>query len=49
MLIPTVSGTAVGALSSTWLHPDFLKPVLLGAMVAIALVMLIFPDVVAPP
>ena len=49
MLIPTVSGAAVGALSSTWLHPDVLKPVLLGAMVAIALVMLIFPDVVAPP
>ena len=47
MLIPTASGAALGALSSTWLHPDVLKPVLLGAMIAIALVMLVFPDVVA--
>ena len=49
MLIPTVSGAVLGAFSSTWLHPDVLKPVLLGAMIAIALVMLVFPDVVAPP
>ena len=48
MLIPTVSGAALGALSTTWLHPDVLKPVLLGAMITIALVTLIFPDVVAP-
>ena len=49
MLLPTVSGAVLGALSTTWLPPDILKPVLLGAMVVIALVMLIFPDVVAPP
>ncbi len=49
MLAPTVSGAALGALSTTWLPPDVLKPVLLGAMIAIALVMLAFPDVVAPP
>ena len=49
MLVPTVSGAVLGALVSTWLHPDVLKPVLLGAMIAIALVMLVFPDVVAPP
>ena len=49
MLIPTVSGAALGALSSTWLPPDVLKPVLLGAMITIALVTLIFPDVLAPP
>ena len=49
MLLPTVSGAVLGALSTTWLPPDILKPVLLGAMVAIALMMLVFPDVVAPP
>ena len=49
MLIPTVSGPALGALSSTWLHPDVLKLVLLGVMVPMALVMLVFPEVVAPP
>ncbi len=49
MLIPTVSGAVLGAFSTTWLHPDVLKPVLLGAMTTIALVMLILPDVVAPP
>ena len=49
MLLPTVSGAALGSLSTTWFHPDILKLVLLGAMVTIALVMLILPDVVAPP
>ena len=49
MLLPTVSGAVVGALSTTWLPPDLLKPLLLGSMILIALVMLIFPDVVAPP
>ena len=49
MLIPTASGPAPGALSSTWLHPDVLKLALLGAMVEIALVMLVSPEVVAPP
>ena len=49
MLIPTVSGAALGALSTTWLHPDVLKPVLLGSMIAIALVMLTLPNVVTPP
>ena len=49
MLIPTVSGPALGALSSTWLHPDVLKLVLLGAMVPMAPVLLVLPEVVAPP
>ena len=48
MLVPTISGAAVGSLATTWLPPGILKPVLLGAMVAIALVMLVAPDVVAP-
>ncbi len=49
MLVPTISGAAVGALCTTWMPPDVLKPVLLGTMIAIAVAMLAFPDVVAPP
>lgn len=49
MLLPTVVGAGLGALSTTWLHPDVLKPVLLSAMIAIAFLMLILPDVVIPP
>lgn len=49
MLAPTVTGAVAGALVASWLPPDILKPVLLGAMIAIALVMLVFPDVIAPP
>ncbi|MYC08084.1 MAG: sulfite exporter TauE/SafE family protein [Chloroflexi bacterium] len=49
MLLPTVSGAVLGALSTTWLPPDILKPALLGAMILIALVMLALPDVIAPP
>ena len=49
MLAPTVLGATLGALSTTWLHPGVLKPTLLCAMVTIALVMLVLPDVVAPP
>ena len=49
MMLPLASGAALGALSTTWLSPDILKPVLLGSMIAIALVTLALPDVVAPP
>ena len=49
MLLPTVLGAVLGALVSIWLPPDTLKPFLLGTMIAIALSMLVFPDVMAPP
>ena len=49
MLLPTILGAAVGALFTVWLDPDVLKPVLLGSMIAIAAIMLIAPEVVAPP
>ena len=49
MLAPTVSGAVLGALASVWLDPDVLKFVLLGAMIAIAALMLLFPEVIAPP
>ena len=48
LLLPTMSGAAVGALFTVWLHPDVLKPVLLGSMIAIAVIMLVVPEVVAP-
>lgn len=49
MFFPLASGAALGALSTTWLPPDVLKPILLGSMIAIAAVTLLLPDVVAPP
>ena len=49
LMVPTVIGGLSGALLSAWMDPDFLKPVLLGAMIAMALAMLIFPDAVSPP
>ena len=49
MLLPLISGAALGALSTTWMPADVLKPTLLGSMIAIALLTLLLPDVVAPP
>ena len=48
MVLPTISGAAAGALASIWLHPEVLKPVLLGSMIAISVIMLILPEVPAP-
>ena len=48
MVLPTISGAAVGALATTWLHPEVLKPVLLGSMIAISVIMLILPEIPAP-
>ena len=49
MLIVTGAGAAFGALATTWIPADVLKPVLLGSMIAIALLMLLVPDVVERP
>lgn len=48
VLLPTLAGSLVGALSASYLPLWVLKPTLLGAMVAMALIMLIWPSVVAP-
>ena len=48
MVLPTISGAAVGGLATTWLHPEILKPVLLGSMIAISVIMLMLPEVPAP-
>ncbi|MDA0789138.1 MAG: sulfite exporter TauE/SafE family protein [Proteobacteria bacterium] len=49
VLVPTVSGALAGALLASYLPVWVLKPVLLGTMVTMALVMIIAPNVVAPP
>ena len=49
VLIPTASGALIGALAASYLPVYILKPVLLVSMVAIALIMLIKPALVAPP
>lgn len=49
VLVPTLAGALMGALAASFLPLWLLKPTLLGTMVAIALVMLVFPAVVAPP
>lgn len=49
MLAPTVLGAVLGALAASWLDPDALKPILLGTMIAIAVLMVAFPNVIAPP
>lgn len=48
VLIPTLAGSLVGALGASYLPLWLLKPTLLGSMVAMALIMLIWPGVVAP-
>lgn len=49
VLIPTSSGALVGSLAASYLPVFILKPVLLSSMVAIALIMLLKPTLVAPP
>ena len=48
-LIPTLIGSLAGSLLASYLAVSWLKPVLLATMVAMALLMLIQPAVVAPP
>lgn len=49
VVVPTMSGAVLGALAAVWISPDTLKPVLLGTMIAMALLMLVAPNVMAPP
>jgi len=48
VLVPTLSGALIGSLAASYLPVWLLKPTLLGAMIAMALIMLIRPAVVAP-
>ncbi len=48
VLLPTSAGALLGALLASFLPVWLLEPVLLGAMIAMALVMVIRPETVAP-
>lgn len=48
-LVPTVTGALIGSLLASYLPETWLKPALLGTMLAMAAVMLIWPSVIAPP
>lgn len=49
ILLPTLSGALVGALTASFLPTTILKPVLLATMIVMALIMVLKPSVVAPP
>lgn len=49
VVVPTMSGAVLGALAAIWISPDTLKPVLLGTMIGMALLMLLAPNMIAPP
>lgn len=48
-LVPTLAGSLAGSLAASYLPVSWLKPALLGTMVAMAVLMLVQPTIVAPP
>lgn len=48
ILLPTLLGSALGALCASYLPTTYLKPILLATMVGMALIILIRPTTVAP-
>lgn len=49
ILVPTLVGGAMGAGAAAFAPTGLLKPLLLGAMLGMTIIMLVRPDVVAPP
>jgi uncharacterized membrane protein YfcA len=49
ILVPTLIGALIGSIAASYLPVGLLKPVLLGAMVSMAVIMLVRPDTMAPP
>lgn len=49
IVLPTVIGGVLGAVTAAFAPVDILKPLLLGTMLALTALMLVFPEVVAPP
>ena len=49
IMLPTIIGGILGAVLASYAPVELLKPLLLGAMITMALVILIAPDVVSPP
>ncbi|MGQ9426052.1 sulfite exporter TauE/SafE family protein [Gilvimarinus sp. F26214L] len=48
ILVPTLLGSVIGALCASYLPTTYLKPILLGTMLTMALIILIRPAVVTP-
>jgi len=48
-LVPTLVGSLAGSLLASYLPVTWLKPALLGTMIAMAVLMLVQPSIVAPP
>ena len=49
ILVPTLVGALIGSLAASYFPVWLLKPVLLGSMVAMAVLMLVKPDTISPP
>ncbi len=49
ILVPTLAGALVGAVAASYLPVGLLKPVLLGSMILMAILMLIRPATLSPP
>ncbi|MFZ5755937.1 MAG: sulfite exporter TauE/SafE family protein [Pseudomonadota bacterium] len=49
LMVPTVSGALAGSLLAIWIPVSVLKYVLLSAMIGMALLTLLAPNVIAPP
>ncbi len=49
ILVPTLLGALVGAIAASYLPVELLKPVLLGSMISMAILMLVRPDTLSPP
>ena len=49
VLLPTMVGGLVGALAASYAPTILLKPLLLGMMVTMTLIMLVKPDIISPP
>ena len=49
VLVPTILGALIGSLLASYMPVWVLEPVLLVSMVAVALIMVVRPDTVAPP
>lgn len=48
ILLPTLSGSLIGSVVASWMPVWLLKPLLLGTMIAMAVVLLLKPSVMAP-
>ena len=49
MLVPTMSGAALGALTATWIPVETFKPLILAVMIGFAVITLVLPEVIMPP